>query len=79
MPSIQLKTKHLKVVSTTVLTRTSNVMMPIWQSEVISDLSDVVKGNLYPAIEQWDINLNINYLNSQQISIQRTQRQREGQ
>lgn len=79
MPSIQLKTKHLKVVSTTVLTRTSNVMMPIWQSEVISDLSDVVKGNLYPAIEQWDINLNINYLNSQQISIQRTQTQREGQ
>lgn len=54
-------------------------MMPIWQSEVISDLSDVVKGNLYPAIEQWDINLNINYLNSQQISIQRPQRQREGQ
>lgn len=47
--------------------------MPIWQSEVISNLSEVVKGNLYPAIEQCDSNLNINYLNGQQISIQRTQ------
>lgn len=75
--SLPLKTKHLKATSTIVLTRTSNVRIPIWQSEVVSDLSEIAKGNLYPATEQWDNNLNINYLNGQQISIQRTQTQRE--
>lgn len=76
--SLPLKTKHLKATGITVLTRTSNVMIPIWQSEVISDLSEIAKGNLHPAPEQRDSNLNINYLNRQQISIQRTQTQREG-
>lgn len=53
-------------------------MIPIWQSEVISDLSEVVKGNLYPAREQWVSNWNINYLNGQAyIQAYRGHRHRE--